>query len=346
MKNDQYLSVWITRFFLEYLENTKKLAKNTQWSYNDTFRLLLPFVSRKNKKHFDQLLISDIKPEIIKSFLSDLEETRKCSVATRNVRLSCLHAFAEFIALSCPRYMNWCRQIRSIPFKKKQKITIRPLEDSEMNALLEAPNKQSLLGKRDYILLLFMSNTGARADEVANVLISDLSIPLVPKKNHSSVRIRGKGNKERFCPLWKTTVNELIPFIADRDTSQHVFLNRSKDPLTRFGIYSIVKRYAMEIGKQFPAVLQKRVSPHTIRHTTATQLLDAGIDLETVRNWLGHASFNSTLIYTDVSLKRKAAALVLSEPHLGEKVIDWHNEQNIMSFLKEIRERGNNKNHA
>ncbi|HBV17485.1 tyrosine-type recombinase/integrase [Chryseobacterium carnipullorum] len=346
MRNDQYLSVWITRFFLEYLDNIKKLAKNTQWSYNDTFRLLLPFLARKNKKHFDQLLIPDIKPEIIKSFLSDLEQTRKCSIATRNVRLSCLHAFAEFVGISCPRYMNWCRQIRNIPFKKKQKTTIHPLEDSEMNAMLEAPNKQTLLGKRDYILLLFMSNTGARADEVANVMISDLSIPLVPKRNYSSVRIRGKGNKERFCPLWERTVNELLPFIAGRDTSQHVFLNRSKNPLTRFGIYTIVKRYAIEIGKQFPAVLQKRVSPHTIRHTTATQLLDAGVDFETVKNWLGHASFNSTLIYTDVSIKRKIAAIALSEPDSKIKLIDWHTEHNIMSFLKEIREKGGNKNRA
>ena len=191
-----------------------------------------------------------------------------------------------------------------------------------------------------------MSNTGARADEVANVMISDLSIPLVPKRNYSSVRIRGKGNKERFCPLWERTVNELLPFIAGRDTSQHVFLNRSKNPLTRFGIYTIVKRYAIEIGKQFPAVLQKRVSPHTIRHTTATQLLDAGVDFETVKNWLGHASFNSTLIYTDVSIKRKIAAIALSEPDSKIKLIDWHTEHNIMSFLKEIREKGGNKNRA
>lgn len=158
------------------------------------------------------------------------------------------------------------------------------------------------------------------------------------------MRIRGKGNKERFCPLWKRTINELIPFISGRDTSEHIFLNRSQKPLTRFGIYTIVKKYAMKIGKQFPAVLQKRVSPHTIRHTTATQLLDAGVDFETVKNWLGHASFNSTLIYTDISIKRKAAAIALSEPYSNSKLIDWHNESNVMTFLKGIRQRMDNKN--
>src|SRR5262249_32637628 len=152
-------------------------------------------------------------------------------------------AFAKFVGLNSPEYTEWCRQIRLIPFKKTKHILVSYLEKSEIDALLNAPDRATEQGRRDYTLLLFLYNTGARADEVAQLKIDNLVIAHAEKRDYSSIVIKGKRNKLRQCPLWKKTVNEIAPLINNRPTSEHVFLNRCGQPLTRFGIYGMVKKY-------------------------------------------------------------------------------------------------------
>lgn len=243
MKDTNYLSIWIKRFLLEYLISTRNLSKNTQQSYRDTFRLLLPFIASKSKKSIDKLLIDDISSDHIKAFLFSLEHDRHCSLSTRNQRLAALNAFAKFVGLSSPEHVEWCRQIQIIPFKRAEHKLITYLDKSEMDALLNAPDIKTYQGKRDYSLLLFLYNTGARADEAAQLTIADLNIAHAQKRDLSTALIRGKGNKLRRCPLWPKTVTTLVELIVDRDKSKHVFLNRCAQPLTRFGIHSMVKRY-------------------------------------------------------------------------------------------------------
>src|SRR5262249_49665766 len=140
-------------------------------------------------------------------------------------------------------------------------------------ALLAAPDVATAQGRRDHAVLLFLYNTGARADEVAHMRIADLDLGQTPSRDASSVLIHGKGNKQRRCPLWPRTVQELLPFIQDRAEGEHVFLNRCGQALTRFGIHTLVERYAATVAAKLPSLAKKRVSPHTIRHTTATHLL-------------------------------------------------------------------------
>ncbi len=332
MKSDEYISSWIKRFLLEYLISIRNLSKNTQQSYRDTFRLMLPFIANKIKKPIDKLLVEDIDPDAVKAFLSDVEKNRGCSLSTRNQRLASVHAFAKFVGLNSPEFIEWCRQIQMIPFKKTKRTLITYLEKSEMDALLNSPNQQTEQGKRDYTLLLFLYNTGARADEVAQLIIENLNMPHAQKRDLSTVLIRGKGNKLRRCPLWQQTVNELSSLISGRDPSEHVFLNRCKQPLTRFGVHTMVKRYA----KQIPSIKNKRVSPHTIRHTTATHLLKAGVDINTIRAWLGHVSINTTNIYAEVDLEMKARALASCEITEGKKPTHWRNNKDLMNFLDTI----------
>lgn len=332
MKSDEYISSWIRRFLLEYLISIRNLSKNTQQSYRDTFRLMLPFIANKIKKPVDKLLVEDIDPDAVKAFLSDVEKNRGCSLTTRNQRLASVHAFAKFVGLNSPEFIEWCRQIQMIPFKKTKRTLITYLEKSEMDALLNSPNQQTEQGKRDYILLLFLYNTGARADEVAQLIIENLNMPHAQKRDLSTVLIRGKGNKLRRCPLWQQTVNGLSSLISGRDPSEHVFLNRCKQPLTRFGVHTMVKRYA----KQIPSIKNKRVSPHTIRHTTATHLLKAGVDINTIRAWLGHVSINTTNIYAEVDLEMKARALASCEIAEDKKPTHWRNNKDLMSFLDTI----------
>ncbi len=336
MKSNQYLSQWIRRFLLEYLVSIRNLSKNTQQSYRDTFRLLLPFVAKKAKKAIDRLYIDDISPDVVKVFLLDLEKNRGCSLSTRNQRLASVHAFATFIGLNIPECVEWCRQIKMIPFKKAKRTLITYLEKSEMDTLLNAPDKQTDLGKRDYALLLFLYNTGARSDEAAQLMIADLNISHAQKRDLSTVLIRGKGNKLRRCPLWQQTVNELTPLISGRNSLEHVFLNRCKQPLTRFGIHTMVGRYVKQITKQLPSIAKKRVSPHTIRHTTATHLLRAGVDINTIRAWLGHVSINTTNIYAEVDLEMKARALACCEIEKNTSPTHWRDNKDLMSFLNSI----------
>lgn len=336
MKNTSFVSVWIKRFLLEYLISTKNLSKNTQLSYRDTFRLLLPFAAKRNKRSIDKLLIEEINPTTVKAFLSELEAERGCSMATRNQRLSAVHSFAKFVGLHSPEHVEWYRQIQMVPFKRAEHTLITYFEKSEMDALLSSPDKQNSQGRRDYALLLFLYNTGARADEAAQLKVNDLNITTASKRELATVLIRGKGNKPRRCPLWQQTALELNTIIAHRTPSEHMFLNRLKQPITRFGIHAMVKRYVEQVAKQLPSITRKKVSPHTIRHTTATHLLQAGVDINTIRAWLGHVSINTTNIYAEVDLEMKAKALACCEIEENNTPTHWKDNKDLMAFLETL----------
>ena len=158
----------------------------------------------------------------------------------RNQRLAAVHALARFIGEHSPEHIQWCAQLRAIPFKKATKPVVPYLEKPEMDALLSSPNRQTAQGRRDYVLLLFLYNSGSRADEAAQLLINHLDLA------SSCVKIRGKGGKERLCPLWPVTIRELAALITDRPSDQHVFLNRRRHPITRFGVHSLVERHALK----------------------------------------------------------------------------------------------------
>jgi integrase/recombinase XerD len=265
-----------------------------------------------------------------------LEIQRGCSVATRNQRLAAIHSLAHFIGLHSPEHVRWCGEIRAILLKRAPQSLVTYLEKVEMDALLEAPDLRTALGRRDRALLLFLYNTGARADEVAHVRISDLDLGRIPERDVSSVLIHGKGGKRRRCPLWARTVKELSPFVSDRSSAENVFLNRSGQPLTRFGIHTLVERYAAQVARQQPSVAKKRVSPHTIRHTTATHLLRAGVDINTIRAWLGHVSITTTNVYAEVDLEMKAKALANCEVKTDQPQKPWRDDKGLMEFLRTL----------
>ena len=177
-----------------------------------------------------------------------------------------------------PVHVAWCAEIRATPFKKTAKTVIGYLEKAEMDALLAQPDRHTPLGDRDHALLLFLYNSGARADEAAKLTVDYLQLG-----SQSSVRLHGKGNKFRTCPLWPVTATSLSRLVVNRGKSDAVFLNRINQPLTRFGIHRLVTHYAELASKTAPSLATKRVSPHTIRHTTAVHLLRAGVDINTIR---------------------------------------------------------------
>lgn len=331
------LGPWVRRFLLEHLVGERNLARNTQRSYRDTLALLIPFIAGKTHNEVDELDVDHLTAEHVRQFLQHLEETRKCSVTTRNQRLAVMHALARFIGQRGPEHIEWCGQIQAIPFKRAAKTVITYLEKPEMDALLAAPDRNSALGRRDYALLLFLYNTGARADEAAQLSVGDLRLTHAPRRDHSSVQIRGKGNKLRFCPLWPHTVQELNLLVGEKAPTEHVFINRCGRPLTRFGIHTIVKRYAERVSTRMPGLAAKRVSPHSIRHTSATHLLRAGVDINTIRAWLGHVSMDTTNIYAETDLEMKSKALAHCEVKGSSKRNKrWRQNAGLLAFLKSL----------
>ena len=337
MTDTAQLGPWVRRFLLEHLVSERNLARNTQRSYRDTVALLLPFVAGQVHKRVDALAIEHLTAERVQQFLQHVEEARGCSVTTRNQRLAVVRALASYIGTRGPEHLEWCGQIRAIPFKRCATTPVTYLEKAEMDALLAAPDRTTARGRRDYVLLLFLYNTGARADEAAHVTVSALRLAQAPRGDHSSVQIHGEGDKLRVCPLWPHTVRELALVIGDKVSTEHVFVNRCGRPLTRFGIHAMVKRHADRVSTNMPAVAAKRVSPHTIRHTCATHLLRAGVDINTIRAWLGHVSLDTTNIYAETDLEMKAAALALCEVEGSSKrPRRWRQDAGLMAFLKSI----------
>ncbi len=298
------LAPWVRRFLLEHLVAERNLAHNTQMSYRDTLTLLLPFVSHRSGVSIDRLSVADVSPAAVRHFLEHVERERHCCVATRNQRLGAIHALVRFIGTRAPEHLAWCMEIRSIPFKKAAKTVIGYLEKAELDALLRAPDRRTPLGARDHALLLFLYNSGARADEAARLAVSNLQLG-----TSASVRILGKGNKWRVCPLWPETVAALRPLLAGQKPQDPVFRGRTGKPMTRFGIHRLVAAYGKAASASMPSMATKRVSPHTARHTTAVHLLRAGVDINTIRAWLGHVSLDTTHVYAEVDLEMKAKAL-------------------------------------
>jgi len=336
MTDSNRLGPWVRRFLLEHLINDRNLSRGTQRSYRDTLALLIPFVARQTRTGVDALNVVHVSAETVRKFLAYLEDSRNCAVSTRNQRLAAIHSLARFVALRSPEHLAWCGDICTIPFKKCTKKPVTYLEKPEIDALLAAPNLQSAQGRRDHVLLLFLYNTGARADEAAQVVIGDLHLAHVPSRDLSWVRVRGKGNKLRNCPIWPQTVTELIPVIKGREPAEHVFLNRYGRPITRFGIYDLVKRYVQRILREAPSLAIKHVSPHTIRHSSATHLLRGGVDINTIRDWLGHVSIDTTNIYASVDLETKAKAISHCEPGASKPARRWAKDKKLMTFLRSL----------
>jgi len=332
MIDKNLLGPWIRRFLLEYLVGERNFARNTQVSYRDTLTLLLPFASKQAGVAIDKMAVVDISPVIVRQFLDYLERDRHCTGVTRNQRLGTIHSLARFIGMRSPVHLSWCTEIRLVPFKKTDKTLVTYLEKPEMDALLRQPDRHTVIGMRDYVLLLFLYNSGARADELARLTVGQLQLNDPP-----SVRIHGKGNKSRMCPLWPMMVPLLKKMVNGRGPDQVVFLGRTNKPMTRFGTHRLVTHYAEMASDEIPSMHSKRVSPHNIRHTSAVHMLRSGVDINTIRAWLGHVSLDTTNIYAEVDLEMKAKALASvdisgrSAASLQQRALP-----SLMTFLGEI----------
>lgn len=333
MHNPELIGPWVRRFLLEHLVGERNLSVNTQRSYRDTLTMLLPLIVARIHKPLDKLQVLDISSDDVRSFLRHLEQKRGASTSTRNQRLAAVHALARFIAGYSPQHIAWSGEIRAIPFKKAARPLVGYLEKPEVEAILAAPRRSTEQGRRDYAVLLFLYNSGVRASELADLTIADLTPST--GSTAASVRIHGKGGKMRQCPIWPRTSSELVRLIDGRRSTERVFLNRRNEPITRYGIHALVERNVVRAAKHLPTLSSKRISPHTFRHTTATHLLRSGVDINTIRSWLGHVSLDTTQIYAEVDLEMKAKALAKCDTLPTASNRKWL-DKGLMAFLRSL----------
>lgn len=324
-------------FFADHLSRVRGASPHTVNSYRNTFILFLRFLATRRGRPVVELDFKDLAPDDLLLFLEHLEIGRGNCATTRNARLAAVHAFARYAAASHPEHLELCQRLLAVPFKRARSRVVEYLEASEMRAILDAPNRATPDGRRDYALLLALFNTGARVQEIIDLRPCDLQLvhPL-------QVRLLGKGRKERVCPLWPQTAEVLKALLREQgvgsDSNQPLFRNWRGEPLTRFGVRYLVKKHALRAGATVTTLLAKRVHPHTMRHTTAVHLLQAGVDLVTISHWLGHASVETTNRYAAVDLEMKRAALAKADPlgAVDSSLAGWRKDASILDWLEKL----------
>lgn len=310
MTGGQPIGPLIHSFFIDHLVTVKGLRPTSVRSYRDTIRLLLGFVARDKRVRITKLTVEDLTFERVVGFLRYLEDERHNHVRTRNQRLTALHTLFDYIAARQPEMLGVCQRVAAIPSKRAAPAETHFLERDEMEALFRALPHRGRLALRDRTLLLFLYNTGARVQEAADLRVGDLELG-----DRALVRLHGKGDKWRTCPLWQQTADLLVELLQpDGRTARPgapVFVSTTGNPLTRFGIYKIVRRHA---GHLDDARTDRRVSPHILRHTAAMHLLEAGVEVNVIRGWLGHADLTTTNRYAEINTRAKIEALRTTEP--------------------------------
>lgn len=329
------LGAIIRDYFTEHLPRLRGTSPHTIHSYRDSIVLLLRFLSAQGGRTVAQLDLIDIDPPGILAFLSYLEKERKNGVSTRNVRLSAIHAFFHFVASRNPEHLELAQRVLGIPFKRARQRVIDYLEYEEIDSILQAIDRTTCRGGRDYALLATMFNTGGRVQEIADLRFRDLQLD-----KPFQVRLFGKGRKERYCPIWPQTASVLRTFCRTRGLESqpegHVFVNHRGAPLSRFGIRYILNKCLQRARDNAPSLSKKRLHPHSMRHSTAVALLKSGVDLSTISHLLGHASPTTTSRYAKVDLEMKRKAIARVKPVPRRSRMPWSKDSTILDWLESL----------
>jgi integrase/recombinase XerD len=332
------LGAFVHDFFLDYLVQQKGLRQSSVRSYRDTLRLFLPFVAKDARRPISRLQLTDISLERVLGFLRHMERDRHNGVSTRNQRLAALRTFFEYLGRRSPEALQLCQQVHAIPTKRTSLPETRFIAREQVQALFERLPDVGRLALRDRVLLLFLYNTGARAQEVADLRIENLTL-----EEPSYVRLRGKGDKWRQCPLWQETAEQLALLLKQRRTSDSdasVFASASGQALTRFGIYKRVRHLTADVETTGSVTNAHRVTPHVWRHTAAVHLLEAGVDINVVRGWMGHVSLNTTNRYAEITMRMKTEAMKLCAPSGsdtgGSRRAPWQDDSSLLHWLTSL----------
>jgi site-specific recombinase XerD len=334
MTQAQPLGPILHSFFADHLITVKGLRPASVHSYRDTVRLFLLFTAADKGCKITRLALTDLTFDRVVAFLRHLEHDRGNQARTRNQRLAALHCLFDYLARREPDMLATGQQVAAIPIKRTAPPETRFLEREEVEDLLRQLPRDGPLALRDRTLVLFLYNTGARAQEVADLRVEHLDLG-----EHPLARLHGKGGKWRTCPLWQETARLLSTLLRPAGPpipGAPVFAAHGQ-PLTRYGIYKIIRRHASRFDDPRTG---RQVSPHTFRHTAAVHLLESGVEVNVIRGWLGHADLSTTNRYAEINTKTKLAALQAAEPHdlsPGSRTKPvWRSDQSLLNWLASL----------
>jgi integrase/recombinase XerD len=329
----------ITDFLSKYLPGERGASKNTIYSYKATFILLINFIESKKKIGINKLLLKDITKENIVQFLDWLQSTRGCGVSTRNVRLAAIHSFFRFLQYECPEHLIEWQRILSIRVKKAKKQSMSYLTIDGIKLLFQQPDLSTKKGRRDLTMLSLMYDCAARVQEII-----DLTPAMLRLHKPHTIKIIGKGDKARIVPLMEQEVLHLQQYLQENKLNEDhanlypLFCNSRKEKLTRAGVNHILAVYIKMARSKDPKSIPDNVSCHSLRHSKAMHLLQAGVNLVYIRDILGHVSVQTTEVYARTDSKQKREAI--EKAYVGviaKEAPIWAENNTLIAWLKDFK---------
>jgi site-specific recombinase XerD len=288
----------LDEFLNQYIVNVRGLSPKTQKSYKDSFRLILIFFYEKLHKMPDEIQFNDFSLENLNAYLQWLQEKRNCSISTRNQRLSAIRSFAKYAQIySIDSALNLSRNVNKTPMKKGGKRKIYYFSLEELKVLLRQPNRTSIIGQRDYCILTTMYASGIRSQELCDLKVKNITF----KNNEAVLDIVGKGAKYRQVTISHSPAKILKNYVRRKDRESYVFSSQTHPQMTVSCVEAIYKKYIAMARAEAPSLFPYKYSPHSMRHTCATHMLEAGVKLEVIKNILGHSSITTTQIYAEIT---------------------------------------------
>ncbi len=311
--NRNNLTRLVQNYFESHLTTERSLRTHTIIAYRDTIKLYLKYLTKRSRLPIQKLDLEMMTAKSVLGFIEYCSSRRMNGAKTTNQRLAVLKSFFTYLMNNDPDHIAEYERVFHL---KSRRVPYRPveyLERSEIEAVLNAIDRSTLKGVRDYAALLFLYNTGARAQELCDASAADLRL----EKPYLAI-LHGKGQKTRQVPLWPETVEALKKLIEERgdviEPSVALFTNQNGNKLTRFGLRYILSAYVKKAAKRMSELAKKKIGPHTIRHTTAMHLLQSGVDITIIKAWLGHVDLNTTHGYVEINMKMKEEALKKARP--------------------------------
>ncbi len=319
-------------FFTRRLMNQRRASPHTIASYRDSFRLLLRFAQQRLRKAPSDLALADVDAPLVLAFLDEQEQRRGASARTRNLRLTAIHSFFRYVAFESPAHAAQAQRVLAVPSKRFTRTLVNYLTRAEVDALLAAPDRSSWSGRRDHALILLAVQTGLRLSELTGLQSEDLSMG-----TGSHVRVIGKGRKERCTPLSKATRTVLAAWLREpiKAIEQPLFPNAQGGRLSSHGVHYLLAKHVATASGNCPSLASKRVTPHVLRHTTAMDLLQAGVEQALIALWLGHESIETTQKYLDANLALKEQVLAKTTPP-GAKAGRYRPGDKLLAFLTSL----------
>lgn len=332
MKTFPNLAGLLEAFFTDRLMRQRKASPHTIAAYRDTFCLLLRFAQRRLKKAPSTLTLEHLDASFIGAFLDYLEKDRGNSARSCNARLAAIHSFFQYAALHAPNHSALIQRVLAMPSKRYERTQIEFLTRPEIDALLAAPDVSTWAGRRDRTLLLVAIQTGLRVSELVGLHCEDIVL-----SNGAHVRCRGKGRKERCTPLRKDAVRALRSWLRECNLcpSDSLFLSTRGSPLGPDGVEYLLAKHLTTARKRCSSLKKKRVSPHVLRHSTAMELLQAGVDRSVIALWLGHERPDTTQMYLHANLAMKEQALAKTTPS-NVQAGRYRPDDKLLTFLKTL----------